>query len=436
MRVLLITYYFPPFNSVGAIRPGKFARWLHEQGHDVHVLTCNNQPFEKGLPLEIPPSYVTAVPGWSVNAPAVWLRGGRKKVAREGFGTTTSSESMVGRLGKLYKTLLHWPDGQIGWVPAAIRAGRDMLRHKQYELIYVSAPPFSTLQVAVTLAREARLPWIAEFRDLWTENHAYDAPKWRHAIERRWESQLLSSVAGLVTVSAPLVSSLQRFGKPVWEVRNGYEPEDFENLSMPSGFAKSTDVLDIVFTGNIYDSYYDVDSFCSGLALFAHVGGQVRVHVAGRNTGALKACAKRHGIANLFAFHNQLIRPEALAMQIHADVLLAFLWNDASQEGIYSAKLFEYAGAGHPVLAVGPNNDVGSLIELSGLGRSCSTGEQVATVLDEFRAQKKRTGHLAARIKPSYDFTRSAQFSYLISKLNGVVSHHHLQRFDPTKVVS
>jgi glycosyltransferase involved in cell wall biosynthesis len=422
MRVLLVAYYFPPFNSVGAVRPGKFARWLCEQGHDVHVLTCSNQPFLEGVPLEIPTDKVMAVPGWSVNAPVDFLLGGRTKVMRQGYGTTTPSNSVVARLGKLYKTLLHWPDGQVGWVGAAIKAGRELLSKERYDLIYASAPPVSALRVASRLASKSGVPWVAEFRDLWTDNHAYDEPFWRYVIERSWESRLLRSASALVTVSQPLLHKLERFQKPVWEVRNGYDPEEFSQLSQPSCLLDaSPEVLNIVFTGNLYDTYYDVDTFCKGLAKYFSAGGQVRVHIAGRNIAAIKSAAHRCGILKLFHFMPHLPRSEALSMQRYADVLLTFLWNDPSQEGLYSAKIFEYVGARRPVVAVGSKNDVALLIESSGVGRVCNTPEQVTSALVELSEQKRSDRLAQFERDPGQDFTRATQFAHLMPKLEAII---------------
>lgn len=414
MRLLLVSYYFPPFNSVGAVRPGKLAAFLHARGHDVHVLSGGDQPFPTGLALEVPADRVTAVAGWSVNAPAEWLRGGRDRVAREGFGATTGAASALGRLGRLYRTALHWPDGQVGWVGAALRAGRELLRRHRFDAIYVSSPPFSALRVGATLAREAGVPWVAEFRDLWTDNHAYHQPAWRRALERRWEASLLRSASALVTVSSPLVAQLARFGLPVWEVRNGFDAEDFEGLPRPQGFGST--LLDVVFTGNIYEGHYDLEAFCAGLAQEARDGGRVRVHVAGRNTGGLRDAAQRHGVVDAFAFHGTLPRRDALAMQRHADVLLAFLWQ-GGHEGVYSAKLFEYAGAGRPVLAVGPANDVAALVRDSGLGRTAADAGAVAQALEAFRQRKRSAGELRAVPAPGYDFSRTSQFQALERRL-------------------
>jgi hypothetical protein len=357
-----------------------------------------------------------------VNAPVEWVLGGRDKVAREGFGGGGVRHPVVDRLGMAYRTLVHWPDAQIGWVSRAVAAGRRLLAAHRFDLVYATAPPFSALKVAARLARSAGLPWVAELRDLWTQNHAYPFPAWRRAIEARSEARLLAAASALVTVSPPLAAKLAAHGKPVWEIRNGCDPEDFSGLQPPPTFVASGDTLRIVFTGNVYPGHYDVDGFCAGLRLFLREGGRAEVHVAGRNTAALREAARACAVSEAFRFDATVPRASALAMQRYGDVLLFFLWDAEAGDGVFSLKLFEYAGAGRPVLAVGPaSSDVAGLLQRSGLGVTCETARCVADRLHEFRARKQALGVLEAATRPDYDFSRRSQFRELERRLRELV---------------
>jgi len=54
LRILVISFMFPPYNRIGAVRNGKTVKHLTEMGHDIKVISANNQPCQKTLPLEIP----------------------------------------------------------------------------------------------------------------------------------------------------------------------------------------------------------------------------------------------------------------------------------------------------------------------------------------------------------------------------------------------
>ena len=54
MKVLILSWYFPPSNTIGAIRVGKLAKYLMRRNVDVRVVTAREPDLSKTLPLEIP----------------------------------------------------------------------------------------------------------------------------------------------------------------------------------------------------------------------------------------------------------------------------------------------------------------------------------------------------------------------------------------------
>ncbi len=165
MRILLVSYFFPPYNTIGAVRTGKTARYLRQLGHDVRVLTAANQPLQPTLPREIPDGNVIATPWIDVNRPAQWLLGGRERVAARGYQSSSRLRGIAGQLGKLYRTFVHLPDAQIGWLPFALRAGSRLLHRWKPDVILASGLPITSLLVAARLSEKFHVPWVAEMRD-------------------------------------------------------------------------------------------------------------------------------------------------------------------------------------------------------------------------------------------------------------------------------
>ncbi|MFZ9635470.1 MAG: hypothetical protein ACO3EK_16760, partial [Alphaproteobacteria bacterium] len=60
-RLLLVTFHFPPFNAIAAVRTGRFARFLLDRGWDVRVVAARSDAPET-LPLEIPRERVLHTP--------------------------------------------------------------------------------------------------------------------------------------------------------------------------------------------------------------------------------------------------------------------------------------------------------------------------------------------------------------------------------------
>ena len=375
MRILLISFYFAPYNAVGAVRPTRMAECLEKLGHEVFVLTSDRQSIAVGLDSRLPEARIARTPWLNVNAPVELLLG-RERVAGEGYAGAGGGSGIVAALGALYRSLLHVPDAQTGWRAPALRRGAEILRSAgPFDMIYASAPPFSGLMVAARLSRMTGLPWVAELRDLWTDNHHYRHGRLRHALDRRIEARVLASASALVTVSEPLAQTLRgRFLMPVEVVPNGYD--EFHPLTAAA--SPTARQFELVYTGSIYPAY-DLDTLFSALALLREERPHLRICFHGRNLGALRLRLQNSGFDDLFRISQTVPHEEALARQRAADALLFFGWRGAQGDGILTSKLFEYLGSRRPILAIGSAAaDTGRMIGNSGSGFVSNDPHEIA----------------------------------------------------------
>jgi glycosyltransferase involved in cell wall biosynthesis len=361
MRILLISFCFPPFNSSGAVRPAKLTKYLERLGHEVWVLTARDQPFPKGIDLETDSRRVRYSNWWSVNAPVDALLG-KEKAKVSGYEGVVASWPWTGRFAAVYKCMLHFPDAQIGWLGSAKREADAMLRERPFDVIFANAPPFTGLLIASALSRRHRIPWVADFRDLWTDNHNYRYPALRRVFESYVETRTLSTASGVVTVSEPLAARVGvKCSVPVKVIRNGYDPEEMSD----SGFVQNDRdaTFHVAYTGNVYAAHYKLDVLWRVLKMLDLADSELVVQFWGRNIIGARASARQAGVLKWTTFAPTVPRQEALRLQRQADVLLFFVWAGERCEGVYTAKLFEYLGARRPILAIGPpDSDAGRLI--------------------------------------------------------------------------
>ncbi|MDE2260558.1 MAG: hypothetical protein KGK17_09585, partial [Betaproteobacteria bacterium] len=52
LRILVVTHFFPPLNSIASHRPFSWARTWANMGHEVHVLTTEKYPFDGSMDLQ------------------------------------------------------------------------------------------------------------------------------------------------------------------------------------------------------------------------------------------------------------------------------------------------------------------------------------------------------------------------------------------------
>ena len=444
MRILLVTHYFPPYDHIGSARTGKTAKYLELFGHDVRVIAARDTLTRFAtMPLEISAEHViyTRWINWffktdlALNRLAQWLRGSSGidaagaghsqpgKVAPE----TKSNRSRMTVAGKrirdALRSVFYFPDAQVGWLPFGIRAGRQLLETWRPDVIFASSGPYTALIIASTLSREFSIPWVAEFRDLWVENHQYQHPAWRRSIESRLEKSVVSGASGLVTVSEPLAERLRKMYSADTEVvYNGFDPGDH---GRGAGGSMGT-ALTIVYTGWVYPQHTLAPLFGAVRALPVDVA-DVRIIFYGSDAGLVRELAESFGIGHLVDTRNPVSFMESLRLQREADVLLYLSWNDPAQTGIFSGKLLQYFGARRPILAVGNADNAPARVILERrLGFVSSDSSEISARISSWIIEKRKTGTIGGiPFEAVADFSRENQTRRLERFLARVVGAKH-----------
>ncbi len=363
MRILLISYYFPPYNIIASLRVGKTAKYLRQFGHDVRVVTARSLPYPADLPVEVPAEDMIATPWINVSLPhtlATRFRRHRAGIVAlfDKAPATQAQYTVALRLLDAYRTLVAFPDDAIGWFPFGWTAAQRLLKRWRPDVIVASSGPPTSLLIAGALHRQYGLPWVGELRDLWTDNHYYLYPMWRRVLETWLERRALRTAAGLVTVSEPLARTLRlRYNLPTEVVLNGFDPSDYP----PVRPVRSDPQLTIVYTGTIYRVNQSAAPLFAALQRLGSRAEQVRVTFYSHSINgivAIRSEAQQYGVERLLDIRDAVAHRAALAQQRAADVLLLLLWNDPRERGVYTGKLFEYLGARRPILGIGPADNV------------------------------------------------------------------------------
>jgi glycosyltransferase involved in cell wall biosynthesis len=407
MKILIVSFAFPPSNVIGAVRVGKLARYLDRRGHDVRVLTTDLVE-DRSLPLEISRERVFYTEyrqrrHW-VERMVRMLRG-RTAVAAEGRREDVPPQdgalarSLRQTFRRHYFGVMHIPDMRADWVRTAIPAGRRLISEWKPEIIFASAPPNTGLMVASRLARTHKLPWVADFRDLWVDNPYYSEPGWRKRFDAILEPRILRSAAGLVTVSPIWAEQLRRrHRKDVTVVYNGYAEEDFPPLAPR---VDPGEILTIRYMGSIYRGFRDPAALFSAIALLPdQLRTRINVEFFSDAGDAVLDAAAAHRVENVVAVKPRVPYRRALALQMEADVLLLLQSSDQRDEGNLPAKLFEYLYARRPILFIGYERGVAARLVIE--RRAGLVSNSPAQIHDQLKRwfEDKRAGRLE-RLDPS-----------------------------------
>ena len=418
MKVLIVSAYFPPGNSIGAVRVGKLAKYLIDHGIDVRVISAQDLSLSQTLPLEIDSGRVQSTKWIDLHAlPQKFFFSSN---LNNGIEVRNHNRTFMKWGYNLFRSLFHWPDRHIGWFFPARKAGRRLIAQWKPDVIYASAWPLTSLLIAASLSKQFSIPWIAELRDLWLDNHYNHSPIWRRWIDRIIERKVLTSASLLVTVSRPLAEILKKFSKPTAVILNGFDEADF---SKQSGTSQEKNILTITYTGMIYPGRRNPAPLFEALRQMGPLASRIRVRFIGRTLPGITDQIRFYGLSDCVEVYAPVSYKEALKYQSESDLLLLLMWDTPEEQGVFTGKLFEYLGSRRPILSIGLENGVAAdLIRERCAGVVSNSALVIANALKHWLAEKDLKGQIDPLPEStSAGLSRANQFDLLLPMIKSVV---------------
>lgn len=373
-RVLLTAYHFPPLGGGGVLRVLKLARYLSATGWIPEVLCADDPAYQPRDPAKLAEvdCPIFRVPARRPPSLARLLGLRRDVTGKRAPDEPKSGDARRGLYQRLV-ALGALPDLYRPWIRSASSTAAALIHQRGYDLLWTTAPPFSTLLVGLRLKRLFGVPWVADLRDSWTPGPFFAPPTALHqALHRRWESRVLRT-ADAVVVATPGMAELYRRAYPDLDHRlrvitNGYDEADFADLPNPP--ASRSDHFRIGYAGSFYGPRRP-DAFLQALAAVAERRDDaprfVQIGSAGGETeAALAAFARAH--PELIERSGALSHSRTLAELAACDLLLLVIGRQPGASSILTGKLFEYLRLGKPILACCPPGDAAELIGSLGAG--------------------------------------------------------------------
>ncbi|WP_316931325.1 hypothetical protein [Polaribacter sp. Hel1_85] len=165
MKVLIITYYWPPAGGSGVQRWLKFVKYLQEFGIEPVVYTVDNVNYPKEdntLIKEVPKNI--EVLKQSIWEPTNLLFWKKNKSQKSGVSNVSKSGLLSFVRGNFFI-----PDPKIFWVKPSVKYLQEYLDSNKIDAIISTGPPHSMHLIAHKLQQKNNIKWIADFRDPWSD---------------------------------------------------------------------------------------------------------------------------------------------------------------------------------------------------------------------------------------------------------------------------
>ena len=371
LRLLLLSFYFPPMHDVGGLRASSFA--LHLPAHGIEVDAVVGATHE------------------SANQDLV--------DALRGTANTTRVES--------------WFAGPLDCAWNAVRAGRRLASEHRYDLVLATGPPWATMKAGLVLSKLIDVPLVADFRDPWTSGALWKmhrgsyVSRWLH---RSWEIAVLRHAAGIVCVHPAAVARIRANIAPrrhasVVCIPNGHDERPIVPLR-----AAGEDRCVFAHVGRLHPELRPPGIVLDALALACRDPG-FAAEVLFLHVGAAPAIedeVRARGLARQVVVEPPSALHRALRLMHGADVLVLINLATREADEVATAKIHDYLAARRPVLGIVRDGGASAgLLGEAGNATVCGIDDP-ARIAEAFLAMW-RSWRRGGLVEHDLDLTRSSR---------------------------
>lgn len=362
-KVLIISYYWPPTGGGGVMRWLKMSKYLPETGWQPIVYSPSNPDpsvLDESLRSQIHTQTIELKqPIWEPYDLYRSLTGKKKgEKFKAGFISEASTGSFKNKLSVFLRGNLLIPDPRCFWINPSVKYLKKYLIENPVDLIISTGPPHSMHLIALKLKKYIDTPWIADFRDPWTDidfYHKLRLTRFADKLHHRLEAKVLKIADKVVTVSPAWAQDLEeKSGRSVDVIHNGYDPADydFEKVERDAKFsithygAFNQDRNPALFWEVLSELKKDNNAFASKLQI--KLIGQTDQSVIDNIVSA--------GLEDNLLVIGQLPHTEGLSLLKKSQVLLLPINDTPNAKGILPGKMYEYMALERPIFAIGPED--------------------------------------------------------------------------------
>lgn len=352
---ILVSQYFPPFNSVASQRAMRMAVTLLHKFDIVYVVTLPTH--------ELPDEFLDLEFGKElVNDPRLQMVTVSPILTGYGFTNKTKfSHRFIGAL--LTRTLC---SSGIDWISSLKDALLYIIAKADVKLVVTTGGPFVPFYIVTKLARKNNIPSIIDYRDLWSQNPRAPYPRLARFLVRHTLEKYVNKRATMITTvsegCAKSIFEVQSMARV--EILPNYPDKSYkENYSNPTLYPVSSEfnqnVLNIVLAGSVYRE-------CTCRVLVQAIQlmpkewrGQIKLHYYGSTSKIVKHDFQNQGMLDNLIDHGFVNKSEAINAVKKADLLLSLVFGRSKTKqapvyGTMTTKVFDYFLSGKPIINIGP----------------------------------------------------------------------------------
>jgi len=360
-KVLIISYYWPPSGGAGVQRWLKFAKYLRDYNWEPVVYTPENPEYpaiDDSLEKDILKGIIVVkTPIWEPYRLYSRLIGAKKdERINAGFLNEKKRPGLAENFSIWLRGNFFIPDARKFWIKPSIKFLTNYLREHPVDAIVSTGPPHSMHMIALGLKQKTGLPWLADFRDPWTNidfYHELKLSEWANRKHHRQEISVLKAADKLVVISPSMKTDFMKLhARDYTVITNGFDTGDMRPSPVePDSKFSVSHIGTMVKTRNPEALWQALKAESLQNPQFAN---DLEIKLVGSVDFSVTNSIEQYGLTKYVNRISYLPHDEVIRIQQQSQVLLLLINDTPNAKVILPGKFFEYMASRRPILCIGP----------------------------------------------------------------------------------
>ncbi len=338
--------------SGNVLRAAKFAKYFPKYGWEPHVVTANPRRYyfrDQQLLDELLAS----------GAKVYRTNPSRSKSHLAGSKLPHLPNEGSRKFFRNMKAVYNFPDNNKSWISKAYKLAAEIIETKKIEIIYATAPPFSSFVVAADLKKKYKIPLIVDYRDSWlnASTNFYPTPYHRFR-NRKLEQEVLRVADEVITVNRRIKEQVIEEYHYIKHddiniINFGHDKDDYKGeAAIFDGPRKNK--IRFTYSGTFF-GLMSPAYFFEALSIVFRRRPELRNEIEACFLGILSRenlkLVKKYNLSDVIYNPGFVDHSESIRCMRSSDVLWFTIGKGDGDQMISPVKLSEYIGARKPILA-------------------------------------------------------------------------------------
>ncbi|MDB9712539.1 glycosyl transferase family 1 [Flavobacteriaceae bacterium] len=390
-KVLIITYYWPPYSSPGVQRWLKFVKYFDQFNIEPYVYTpeINNiNQEDKSLVLDIPSSVVVIKkPIFLFDSILNFFSPNHYSRYSKGIIPSKEKLTIIDKVLLYLRGNFFIPDPKIFWANKSVNYLKKYIVLNNIDTIITTGPPHSMHILGQKLKKSTDVNWLADFRDPWTNiwyHKKFYFTKLTLEKHKFLENGILNDADHIIVTSESLNFEFSKLTKkPISTITNGFDYINNNKANLDKEFSMS-------HIGSMLSDRNPEILWKVLKRLITEVKGfsdSFKLNLIGNLSDEVKDSIKHYSLDSYVRYVGHIPYNETSNYLQNSQTLLLIQTNKIESNSIIPAKLFEYLNSNRPIISISNNLDVVKIIADTKVGYNFNYNQELDlynSILDYF----------------------------------------------------